>query len=93
MSLTIHTNDVVAVLLADGWHAVADHSFDCDAYELLLDPTLTAYCAAGDGRIAQGKESTGAGWVQPNGDEVCCPLSSILAVKIKRNSLSGKAVK
>jgi hypothetical protein len=33
MSLYINPGKVTAVLLADGWHDVADDSFDLDAYE------------------------------------------------------------
>jgi hypothetical protein len=33
MSLYIDVDRVSSVLLADGWHAVAEDSFDLDAYE------------------------------------------------------------
>lgn len=35
MSLAIDVDDVTAVLLADGWHEVANRSFELDAYEYL----------------------------------------------------------
>ena len=35
MSLAIQTDEVVAVLLSDGWHKVARKSFDTDAYEYM----------------------------------------------------------
>jgi hypothetical protein len=33
MSLAIEVDDVTAVLLADGWHTVANRSFAFDSYE------------------------------------------------------------
>lgn len=35
MSLCIDVNTVTRVLLADGWHDVADASFEIDAYEFV----------------------------------------------------------
>lgn len=35
MSLVIEIDDVTAVLLADGWHEVADRSFYTDSYEYI----------------------------------------------------------
>jgi hypothetical protein len=38
MSLSIDVHKVSAVLLADGWHEVADHSLVFDSYEFLQWP-------------------------------------------------------
>lgn len=35
MSLAINVDNVVSVLLADGWHAVANASFNLDSYEYI----------------------------------------------------------
>lgn len=35
MSLAINPDEVVAVLLVDGWHRVEDDSFTLDAYEFI----------------------------------------------------------
>jgi hypothetical protein len=35
MSLAIDVDEVTAVLLADGWHKVAEESFDIDSYEFV----------------------------------------------------------
>ena len=36
MSLALQVDQILAVLLADGWHMVAKQSFSLDSYEYLL---------------------------------------------------------
>ena len=50
MSLAINTDLVKAVLLADGWHEVADNSFDLDSYEYLSGPGDGAPVVHGGGQ-------------------------------------------
>ena len=38
VSLGIHIDDVIKVLLPDGWHDVREHSFDIAAYDYMLLP-------------------------------------------------------
>jgi hypothetical protein len=72
MSLAIDTDDVQAVLLADGWHRVEVQSFDLDAYEYVWR----------DGVIS----SSGAmGFTFTDGDIgaiIRGPLQSVLAVRL-----------
>lgn len=73
MSLAINTNDVAAVLLADGWHVVLDHSFDLDAYEFVWEDQVvhpggnSDVCATGFTFQTVGRRMFG-------------PLTAILAV-------------
>ena len=75
---TLTIDKVSAVLLADGWHELKDNSFEIDAYEFLDSNNLIL-----GGGTAEGVTSTGAGWTEVNGQEVYCPLTSILAVKYR----------
>ena len=84
MSLAINVDAVTHVLLADGWHAVDKVSFDLDAHEYLHDGH--AVYAGGDHPTVP---HTGARWVESNGTQMVCPLTSILAVKIGK--VAGKA--
>jgi hypothetical protein len=77
MSLAIEVHRVVQVLLADGWHAVANASFDVDAYEYLHDERVLV----GGGQV-QYVPSMGAIWEEPDGGLVACPLNAIHAVKL-----------
>lgn len=80
MSLAIDVAEVSAVLLADGWHAVADKSFTVDAYEFVSwagpeidDPVLLPAGSAGVSAV-------GFRFRTPDGDEIAGPVSSLLAV-------------
>jgi len=75
MSLCIGLQDVVAVLLSDGWHTVADRSFESDWYEIY-----------GVGLCTQG-----AIWEEADGTRVCCALSSVLAIRSKPPQSNGNA--
>jgi hypothetical protein len=78
MSLAIDIDDVTEVLLADGWHTVANTSFDIDSYEFVSQ----------DGRgvlLGGGREplipSRGFRFADADGGCLTGPLSSILALK------------
>ena len=73
MSLSLEVKQVFGVLLADGWHTVADQSFDLDAYE---------YWQGGHMMQKEGVPATGAKWTEPDGTMVVCPLISVLAVRL-----------
>jgi hypothetical protein len=76
MSLHIDVDSITDVLLADGWHVVADQSFDLDAYEMLHGdyPVLR-------GGTVDGVPATGATWIDENDNRFWCPLTAILALK------------
>ncbi len=76
MSLAIDVNRVDQVLLADGWHRVANRSFDLDAYEFMHEDR--AVLTGGQVSLVP---STGATWAEADGSVVACPLTAILAVK------------
>lgn len=81
MSLNIEIYSVKAVLLEDGWHTVANRSFDLDTYEFHHEKeTLVS------GGQVKGLASTGAAWTEEDGTRVACPLTSVLAVR----TASGK---
>ena len=75
MSLAIDVDIIEKVLLSDGWHEVADGSFQVDAYEYIHGGR--AVLSAGQ---AQGLTSTGAQRREPSGTMVACPITAILAV-------------
>jgi hypothetical protein len=79
MSLAIEVNDVVEVLLPDGWHPVVDGSFEIDGYEFLHEDIVRV----GGGGV-EGISATGATWKEPSGEWVACPFPQIRAVKYKR---------
>lgn len=76
MSLAIDVDDVTAVLLADGWHDVADDSFDLDSYEYLHLGDLLL----GGGSV-DGVPSTGFRFVGTDGANMAGPITAVLAVK------------
>jgi hypothetical protein len=76
MSLAIQVDDVVSVLMDDGWHPVADKSFSVDAYEFLCGEDVLM----GGGSV-DGGSSSGASWREPDGSYVACPLPAIKAVR------------
>ena len=75
MSLAIDVDIIEKVLLSDGWHEVADGSFQVDAYE--YSHGGRAVLSAGQ---VPGLTSTGAQWREPSGTMVACPITAILAV-------------
>ena len=83
MSLYINPGKVTAVLLADGWHDVADDSFDLDAYEYVEphpDPGRDGLILLGGGQCA-GVPSTGFVFAEVGGGYLFGPLTSIVAVR------------
>jgi hypothetical protein len=74
MSLALREQDVVAVLLADGWHEVEPGSFFIDAYEYIHD----------DGSLSAGGIGVGFHAEDLKLGESAGPLSSIVAVRIRR---------
>jgi hypothetical protein len=95
MSLAINIDAVSAVLLADGWHQVADASFLVDSYEY-IDPAYanderglvhgggqSGVCASGFGFYEDLDENAGNAY---RGDlvRVAGPLTAILAVQERR---------
>jgi hypothetical protein len=88
MSLSIDVDEVTAVLLADGWHPVDQKNgvstFATDAYEIM---DWGSQERKDDGRPVaryQPKDSPTGFTFMENGTEVCGPMTSILAVKVKR---------
>jgi len=75
MSLAIDVDIIEKVLLSDGWHEVADASFQVDTYEYVHGGRVVL--SAGQ---AQGLTSIGAQWREPSGTMVACPITAILAV-------------
>jgi hypothetical protein len=78
MSLLIDVDKVGAVLLADGWHEVADKSFNFDSYEFACRGETIHYGGESDvcGTGFSFREGDGMlGW------SVTGPLTAILAVK------------
>ena len=86
MSLYIEVDDVAAVLLADGWHRVKDKSFELDSYEFAHGETPRLL-----GGVCEGVCSTGAVWTEPDGAQIYCPLTAVLAVRTKWPPTSGNA--
>jgi hypothetical protein len=78
MSLPIEVENVIGVLLKDGWHDVEEKSFEIDTYQYLREgvPKL-------DGRQGDGECSLGATWKERGGSWVACTFPSIVAVKYK----------
>lgn len=90
MSLYIDVDTVTAVLLADGWHQVADASFNLDAYEFVWSGTdgITVVESDEDALLllAGGRESlvpaTGFSFKEEGGGwQIAGPITSILAVR------------
>ncbi len=82
MSLAIDVDDVTAVLLADGWHQVADASFTLDSYEYLWaagGPQDDPMILHGGGR--NGICAIGFDFEEKGSGRIAGPLSSILAVR------------
>lgn len=75
MSLCIDTDEVVAVLLSDGWHEVIDQSFDLDAYEFEWE----GRCIHGGGNSEVC--ATGFGFKTTGAQRMYGPLTAILAVR------------
>jgi hypothetical protein len=85
MSLAINVDNVSAVLLADGWHTVADDSFMLDSYEFVCRETLAhgggdgGICATGFRFLEDFDDNAGKAYRGDNA-RVSGPLTAILAV-------------
>ncbi len=89
MSLAINTDHVEAVLLADGWHKVKGQSFDLDAYEYVAsDAEKNRLLLGGGVEKEAGIPATGAIWQEPDGKLIACPLTAVLAVRLKTKKKS-----
>lgn len=88
MSLSIDVDKVTDVLLADGWHRVRDKSFGLDSYEYLWGERVQL----GGGQV-EGVPSTGATWKEPDGAIVYCPITAVLAVKMRPGVGEERAAK
>jgi hypothetical protein len=75
MSLAIDTDNITRVLLADGWHDVANQSFDIDSYEYMWCERLVH--GGGNSGIC----ASGFTFTTTDGLFVCGPLTSVLAVE------------
>ena len=83
MSLHIDPAKVVGVLLADGWHDVADASFTLDSYEYVEDD-LVLHGGGQSGVCAAGFAFTEASVPGPSFDGrrlIAGPLTAVLAVE------------
>ena len=74
MSLAIREQEVVGMLLADGWHDVEPGTFFIDSYEYIHE----------DGSLSVGGIGAGFHAEDLKQGEMAGPLSSILAVRIVR---------
>jgi hypothetical protein len=84
MSLMIDVDKVEAVLLADGWHEIADRSFRLDSYEFVWgnqyqrdNDEFTTMHGGGQSGIC----ATGFAFHNPNQQTIAGPLTAILAVR------------
>jgi hypothetical protein len=81
MSLAVNVDDVVAVLLTDGWHEVHGRTFDIDAYE---------YMAGAERLIGFEPESgityMGFVFMDSQGDRLVGPVTAIHAVRVRESS-------
>ena len=73
MTLAIDVTKVRAVLLADGWHRIADKSLVVGVYEFLQSERTTS--ADGHGAMAY-QFTDDAGYV------LCGPVTAILATRV-----------
>jgi hypothetical protein len=100
MSLTIDVGIVSQVLLADGWHDVSNASFDLDAYEFVQSdddggPVPSGFKRAeptvllAGGRV-EGVPSTGATWRESDGSIMYCPITAVLAVRVRAAKHKGE---
>jgi hypothetical protein len=78
MSFAIEVDDVVEVLLQDGWHPVVAETFEIDAYEFRHGDVVRV-----SGGSIEGVSSTGATWKEPSGVWVACPFPQVRAVKLR----------
>lgn len=80
----IDVDKVEAVLLADGWHEVADQSFSLDSYEFVWANAhqrstgdFTLMLGGGQSGIC----ATGFAFQDPDGQTLAGPMTAVLAVR------------
>jgi hypothetical protein len=76
MSLSIDVDKVTGVLLPDGWHDVADNSFDVDAYEFVHHGETIH--RGGEGGVT----SEGFRFKDGGGQRFYGPLTTLQAIRI-----------
>lgn len=91
MSLMIAMDQVLEVLLADGWHKVKwfdgddgpTSSFEIDSYEFWVEKLQNGdYDMALKGGQCDGVPAHGAAWDEVEvGSRIACPLTSVLAIR------------
>ncbi len=91
MSLLIVPEAVTAVLLADAWHKVQGKSFRLDAYEYMDAEADEVFLHGGSEEVA-GIPKTGVTWQEPSGEWIACPLTAVLAVKLRARAEESKRV-
>lgn len=79
MSLAIETDDIIGVLLADGWHTVDDGSFGIDSYEYMWHKGLGDRPMLGGGQ-EEHVAASGFSFIE-HSHIISGPLTSVLAVK------------
>ena len=84
MSLAINVDDVVAVLLADGWHEVYGRSFDIDAYEYTAGKKQVI---SFDPETSVGVTYMGFVFTDSKGDRLAGPMTAIQAVRVRESRL------
>ena len=77
MSIAINVDDVVAVLLQDGWHDVRERSFDLDAYEYVLGEERGFVSFEPESGVTY----QGFTFINATGERIAGPMTAILAVK------------
>jgi len=82
MSLAINVDDVVAVLLTDGWHEVYGRSFDIDTYEY---KTGRERFISFDPESGVGVTYMGFVFTSSDGDRVAGPMTAIQAVRVRES--------
>jgi len=83
VTLSLQVKEVVAVLLADGWHEGLD-DFTVDSYEYRDGDHLV------HGVGASGLVAIAATW-REGGQRFYCPVTSILALRCRENRAPGSA--
>lgn len=74
MARKIDADNIIAVLLADGWHEVAEGSFYLDDYEFYRKHWASQ---------PSGDPPPAASWKDSNGYRIVCPLGSVLGFRLK----------
>lgn len=80
MSLAIDVDRVSDVLLADGWHTVANNSFAIDSYEFLWNGDLML--GGGQDKLVP---AAGFSFTDTQLGTISGPLTSVLAVRLESN--------